>query len=623
MKLHWLLPTALSIFFVSFPAEAAGLKSWRFDAAHNRLHFKTDAKVQPRAKLIFNPTRLVIDLPGISLERPTAKKQFSGAIRSIRVGQFEAQTTRMVVELRPGYKLDPQQVKFRGASPSQWTVQLPKPQKVASSPSPSPQSLGQRPSASPRAASQVVAADGGVQVENVRVTGDGFFIRTSGGGNPQIDVNRSRDRNTVNIDITGATLSPRIADPDLPVNRYGVNSIQLTQVQSSPPMVRIKLEVNKNSPNWYAKVSNFGSFGGVVLLPTNDIAATTANTQPPTVSTRPSVEATPLVRQPLGVATIQSVALAVDGKQLLIRGDQALTYATDWDQSTGFYRITLTNAQIARSVKGPTLNANSPVMRVRLQQSDPLTVVILVQPAASVRIVRVARYGEGLLSLQLQRGSTNLLSPLPSISRGGNPNILIPVPTPRTQRLGQRDGVPKRRPIVLIDPGHGGKDPGAIGIGGLQEKNVILPIAIQVVALLQEQGVQTVMTRDNDYFVELGPRVAKAEGVQADLFVSIHANSMPANRSDINGLETYYFDSGQRLAQTIHNNVLQRVDIRDRRVRRARFFVLRKSSMPSVLVEVGFVTGNEDARRLANSDYRDQMAAAIARGILQYIQQNL
>ena len=649
MKLHWLLPTALSICLVSSPAEAAGLKSWRFDANHHRLHFKTDAKVQPRAKLIFNPTRLVIDLPGISLQRPTVKKQFSGAIRSIRVGQFEDQTTRMVVELSPGYKLDPQQVKFRGASPSQWTVQLPKPQKVASSPSrSSPQSLGQRPSASQRSVPTVVAPDGSspdksslplgavadtraaeskvravgiVQVENVRVTGDGFFIRTSGRGNPQINVNQSRDRDTINIDITGATLSPRISAPDLPVNRYGVSSIQITQIQSSPPVVRMKLEVNKNSPNWYAKVTNFGSFGGVVLLPTNDIAATTANTQPQTASTRPPVSATPLVRQPPGVATIQSVALAVDGKQLLIRADQPLTYASGWDQSTGLYRITLTNAQIARSVKGPSLNANSPIMRVRLQQSDPLTVVILVQPAASVRIGRLAQSGEELLSLQLQRSSN--LPPLPSISTG-NPNIFIPVPTPRTQTpLSQRDGVPKRRAIVLIDPGHGGKDPGAIGIGGLQEKNVILPIAKQVVALLEEQGVQTVMTRDSDYFVELGPRVAKAEGVQADLFVSIHANSMPANRSDINGLETYYYDSGQRLAQTIHNNVLQRVNIRDRRVRRARFYVLRKSSMPSVLVEVGFVTGHEDARRLATSDYRDQMAAAIARGILQYIQQNL
>jgi N-acetylmuramoyl-L-alanine amidase len=116
--------------------------------------------------------------------------------------------------------------------------------------------------------------------------------------------------------------------------------------------------------------------------------------------------------------------------------------------------------------------------------------------------------------------------------------------------------------------------------------------------------------------------VAKAEGLNVDLFVSIHANSMPANRSDISGLETYYFDSGRRLAWTIHNTILERINIRDRRVRRARFYVLRKSSMPSVLVEVGFVTGREDAPRLASSAYRQQMAAAIARGILQYIQHN-
>ncbi|HEY9597893.1 MAG TPA: N-acetylmuramoyl-L-alanine amidase, partial [Cyanophyceae cyanobacterium] len=73
---------------------------------------------------------------------------------------------------------------------------------------------------------------------------------------------------------------------------------------------------------------------------------------------------------------------------------------------------------------------------------------------------------------------------------------------------------------------------------------------------------------------------------------------------------------------TIHNSILQSVDIRDRGVRRARFYVLRKSSMPSVLVEVGFVTGREDAANLSNPAYRTQMAQAIARGILLYIQQN-
>ena len=100
-----------------------------------------------------------------------------------------------------------------------------------------------------------------------------------------------------------------------------------------------------------------------------------------------------------------------------------------------------------------------------------------------------------------------------------------------------------------------------------------------------------------------------------------HANALPS-RPDISGLETYYFDSGQRLAQVIHNSLLQNVNIRDRRVRKARFYVLRKSSMPSVLVEVGFVTGREDAPKLSTSAYQNQLAEAIVRGILQYVRQN-
>jgi N-acetylmuramoyl-L-alanine amidase len=107
----------------------------RFDTNQNRLHFNTDGGVQPKAKLIFNPTRLVIDLPGITLQRSTVKQEYSGAIRSVRVGQFDENTTRIAIELSPGYQLDPNQVKVRGESPSQWTVQLPKPQKVAAAPS--------------------------------------------------------------------------------------------------------------------------------------------------------------------------------------------------------------------------------------------------------------------------------------------------------------------------------------------------------------------------------------------------------------------------------------------------------------------------------------------------------
>jgi N-acetylmuramoyl-L-alanine amidase len=142
----------LSIFLFSFAAQAGQLRGWRFDSNQNRLEFTTDGGVQPKAQLIANPTRVVIDLPGITLGRPTANQQLRGGIREIRVGQVDNRTTRIVIELAPGYTLDPQQVKFRGASPSQWSVDLPTPERIAPPPNlppantpPSNQSSQQRP----------------------------------------------------------------------------------------------------------------------------------------------------------------------------------------------------------------------------------------------------------------------------------------------------------------------------------------------------------------------------------------------------------------------------------------------------------------------------------------------
>lgn len=624
MKFHWLLPSTLSIFLLSSPAEAAKLKFWRFDSSANRLELKTDGAVQPKAQLIFNPTRLVIDLPGTTLERPTVKQQFSGAIHTIRVGQFDQQTTRMVIELNPGYSLDPQKVKFRGETSSQWIVQLPKPEITLKPTSLPLQPLSHRspktvvpvtaPKSSPVAKRLLLTRMAGtsgavVQVENVRVTGDGFFVRTRGGGTPQIQVIRSRDRTAINIDLRNAVLVPPQTARNLRVNRFGVSSLLMTQPQVSPSVVRLTLQVNKNSPDWQATVSRFG---GIVLLPKRSItAATVVNTQPQ-VAAREKLPATRPAKLS-EVAIVESVELTGNGTQLLIRANQNLIYTSGWDRSSGFYSITLPNAQLAKSVKGPDLNANSPLLRVRLRQSDPTTVVILVQPASGVRIGELNQPGRELLSLQLQRSSTVLVPP-------STPRTVIPAPA--TQSPSSPLPRVSKRLVVIIDPGHGGKDPGAIGLGRLQEKDVILPISKQITEILEKQGVQVVLTRDSDYFVDLAPRVAIAERANANLFVSIHANAMPANRSDINGLETYYFSSGERLARAIHSSVLQNINVRDRGVRKARFYVLRKSSMPSVLVEVGFVTGREDSPRLGTSAYQNQMANAIAKGILQYIKQN-
>jgi beta-lactamase class A len=116
-------------FLLLFPnsVQAGDLQSWRFDVRQNRLEFSTDEGVQPIAQLVTNPTRLVIDLPGTKLKRPKVSESFNGTVQTLRIGQFDAQTTRLVIELAPGYGLDPAQVKVRGQSPTQWSVQLPTP----------------------------------------------------------------------------------------------------------------------------------------------------------------------------------------------------------------------------------------------------------------------------------------------------------------------------------------------------------------------------------------------------------------------------------------------------------------------------------------------------------------
>jgi N-acetylmuramoyl-L-alanine amidase len=109
------------------PVEAGQIKFWKFDSARNRLDFKTDAGVQPKAVMLFNPTRLVVDLPGISFGKPTVTQKLGGFYRSLRVGQFDGGSARLVLELQPGYTLDPAQVKFTGENPIDWFVQIPTP----------------------------------------------------------------------------------------------------------------------------------------------------------------------------------------------------------------------------------------------------------------------------------------------------------------------------------------------------------------------------------------------------------------------------------------------------------------------------------------------------------------
>ena len=184
--------------------------------------------------------------------------------------------------------------------------------------------------------------------------------------------------------------------------------------------------------------------------------------------------------------------------------------------------------------------------------------------------------------------------------------------------------VKQNKYLVVIDPGHGGPDPGAIGIGGIRETDVVLEVSKIVKNLLSEKGVKVRLTRKNEVDLDLPPRVSFANNTNADIFVSIHANASRGKRRDINGLETFYFRGwrGRLLAKKIQKQILRvSPGSPDRGVKQGRFYVIKNTSMPAVLVEIGFLTGRLDSRRLEKNAHRKRIAYAIAKGILEYLSQ--
>ncbi|CAI2718007.1 N-acetylmuramoyl-L-alanine amidase [Nitrospina watsonii] len=224
----------------------------------------------------------------------------------------------------------------------------------------------------------------------------------------------------------------------------------------------------------------------------------------------------------------------------------------------------------------------------------------------------------------------------------------------------------KHVPLVVVDAGHGGKDHGALGHGGLREKEVNLIISRQVARILTKRyKLRVILTRDDDRFIELADRGKIANQKDADLFVSIHANA--ATHSSAQGIETYYLGSGSteqaretasrengtliysvaddevqqilaslisttkindssRLAskvqKTLYGNMAKHYrEVHDLGVKEGPFFVLHDTNMPSILVEVGFVTNHREEKRLSSDTYQKALAESIAKGIYEFLKE--
>ena len=654
VKFYAFILSCLSFVFVTTPAHAGRLLFWRFEENQNRLIFTTDQGVQPTAQLIANPTRLVIDLPSTVLGRPTINKSYGGVISGIRIGQFNSRTTRVVIELAPGYILNPDQIKIKGISPTQWSVDLPTPQRGTFPSSGNNTSSGSKSNQTINAINRngnngntsLVSNSSFSGGEGLQITSSGLIVRVDGGYQNKVKVERSKDRRQVNVEIEGLKVSPNLLK-SWQVNQYGISDLEINQTSKS--VATVTLNVNPESPDWRA---TFMRTGGLLLWPQGGVSRV-ADLSPPQASNRSNNNSntssssmpvsnsqnTPVsVSQPAGNNSQLNTLdyLEVHYNQLIIKSDKSIQAKANWSNGNQVYQIRLENTKLSPSFKSPKLSANSPIARLRIWEPDSKTVVLLIEPAKGTEIQRLNKLRDNFWTLSLnksgnfaQRSRTRAI-PITPTSPSANPFDSTPnryssrIPIHPSRPLPRRNNRPitNSKPLVVIDPGHGGKDPGAIGIGGVQEKRIVMAISREVERILEKQGIQVRMTRNNDYFVSLQGRTKMANQINADLFVSIHANSAGRNKPHVSGYETYYFQSGRSLASVIHRNVLRRVNVRDRKVRKARFYVLRKSSMPAVLIETGFLTGREDVAKLTNSWFQKQMAQAIASGIIEYVQAN-
>ncbi len=232
-------------------------------------------------------------------------------------------------------------------------------------------------------------------------------------------------------------------------------------------------------------------------------------------------------------------------------------------------------------------------------------------------------------------------------------------PGPNVLPLSQQLGLKIKR--IVLDPGHGGKDPGAIGPRGLREKDVVLALAQRIKPRLEAMGYEVLMTRSSDVFVELKDRARFANDNKADLFVSIHTNA--SKNRKVRGIETYFLGVARDrqssetamlenavsdenalsdleqilhslmnqnnmwhssiLAETVQDSMYGELNgkygtIKNLGVKQAPFFVLSKTAMPAVLVETSFISNSNGERLLQRSDFRDTLSESITKGIIDY-----
>jgi N-acetylmuramoyl-L-alanine amidase len=321
---------------------------------------------------------------------------------------------------------------------------------------------------------------------------------------------------------------------------------------------------------------------------------------------------------------------------------QEVAMLRTWPGTLGILSISLAAALLAGCQPGQinetpapraevTLSASRLAQDLRLQVTDRTTSYVKLQNAENTVIIYADAQGQVFVNRQrlgaysgifYERGDVfvpayleSQIRPhlLPGYTPQTPPTVIRPSPT--MPQLGKVD-----HGRVLIDPGHGGKDPGTTSAAGLREKVVVLDVGLKLWRDLGESGVRATMTRSNDTFVELDERAAMSNRQKVDLFVAIHADA--AERTSAHGFTVYISRNPgvrTRAAAAAIERAMSSAGFSSQGIRQAGYRVLVKNEMPAVLIELGYLSNPAEAEKLNIPGERSIYAHAIADGIVHYL----
>lgn len=407
----------------------------------------------------------------------------------------------------------------------------------------------------------------GIQLQAVQcqVQPEGVAVRLTFSQAVEYKEGTLKDPDRLFLDFPQAQLGSQVprsqtVDSDL------ISTVRAGQNSNDPPVVRVVMDL-KQPIEYRIQTTRRGR---VVLVVLRKAEAPSEDAGPPT----PALQVTEIAltqEEEVAQAIIASTGRAAY-RDFLLRNP---------------LRLVVDIQDAVLQVQDPPVPAEDSLVRqVRMSQFSPDTVRVVLDLKAPIRY---------------------------AIRRRSDPDRLVVEwrPEPATGK------------VVVVDAGHGGKDPGTRGFkAGLQEKEVVLDLALRVAELLEQAGFIPLLTRAEDSFVGLADRVRFANGRQADLFVSIHCNSMPVGKRGTRcGIEVYYYTPpSESLASAVQQALVEATRRPDNGVRRRGFYVIRYTAMPSILVEVGYLDHAVEGELLSTSDFRQTVAQGIVKGIQQYLQ---